>query len=108
MSEEIKYPSLFEQGKNLAKYSWDLIKHIHQNQIEYLIVPDHILEERMEICKGCDKFDALQKRCSECGCYIPAKARVSVDGCPLNKWTMMSPEWWEEKFANIQKEMTST
>ena len=40
----------------------------------------------------------------ECGCYIPAKAKMIIDSCPLNKWEDMSGEW-ENKFETIMKEV---
>jgi hypothetical protein len=100
MSEEQDYPSLIDQGKNLAKFSWDLIKYIQTNQNGILFVTDEVYKERMTICKGCDKYDELENRCKECGCYVPGKAKIILDSCPLDKWKSDQSSW-DEKFENI-------
>lgn len=46
-------------------------------------------KERIEICKGCDKFTSYLNKlyqCSECLCVLNIKARMSNQSCPLNKW----------------------
>lgn len=104
MSENQDYPSLLEQGKNLAKFSWDVINYIHKNQGEVLIVSDKVFDERLEICRGCEKYDKYENRCKECGCFIPAKAKIILDSCPLNKWTE-DKEGWDKKFEDITKKL---
>ena len=43
-------------------------------------------EERMEICKSCEFFQAYVKRCSQCGCFMEAKTMFPDSRCPLGKW----------------------
>lgn len=104
MSDKQEYPSLLQQGKNLAKFSKDLIKYIQKNQDKFLFVSDETYRERMTICKGCDKYDEFENRCKECGCFLPPKAKIILDSCPLNKWSADDAAW-EEKFTNIVSEM---
>jgi len=103
MSEENQYPSFTKQAKNLAQFSWNLIQYIHKNQGKPLTVSDEQYHERTTICKSCIKFDDLENKCMECGCYIPAKAKMILDSCPLNKWRDMSGEW-EEVFNKIMED----
>ena len=103
MSEELESPNLVEKGKNLAKFSWDLIKYLGNNQ-ETLFASDEIYAERINICKSCDKYIELENQCAECGCYIPMKAKIILDSCPLEKWTAYS-DGWDEKFNDIMKDM---
>ena len=56
------------------------------------------------ICRSCDSYDELENRCRECGCYVPGKARIILDSCPLNKWGVDSSNW-EQKFSEIEKDM---
>jgi len=107
MSEEKQYPSLVQQGKNLANFTWDLLNYITKNQEKVLFVSDEIYKERTTICKSCNKFDDLENRCMECGCYIPAKAKLILDSCPLEKWGVDSSTW-EERFSNIETDMGLT
>ena len=104
MSENNDYPSLLQQGKNLAKFSWDVINYIHKNQGEFLFVSEDVYKERYSVCRGCEKFDEIENKCKECGCYIPAKARVVLDSCPLGKWTE-DKDSWEEKFNKIAENL---
>ena len=104
MSEEKEYPSLVEQGKNLAKFSWDLINYIHKNQGSSLMVSDETYKERISTCKGCAMYDDLESRCRECGCFVPAKAKIILDSCPLNKWGA-DTSGWEEKFSSMMEEI---
>lgn len=107
MSEEKQYPSLGQQAKNLSQFSWKLIQYIHKNQGQPLTVSDEIYKERTAVCKSCNKFDDLENKCMECGCYIPAKARIILDSCPLNKWRDMSEEW-DEIFDKIVDNVEDT
>ena len=46
-------------------------------------------EERMETCRQCPAFIEASKRCSECGCFMEAKAWIAGNPdmlCPLKKW----------------------
>ena len=49
MSDEKQYPSLGEQAKNLAKFSWDLLNYITVNQEKVLFVSDEVYKERIGI-----------------------------------------------------------
>lgn len=104
MSDDKQYPSLFQQGKNLAGFSWELLKYLSENRDRVLFVSDEVYKERISICRSCDKYDELENRCIECGCYIPGKAKIILDSCPLKKWDADSNSW-EERFSDIQKEL---
>jgi len=104
MSDEKKYPPIGEQAKNLAKFSWDLIQYLNNNNLSPLTVSDKTYKARTTICKSCDKFDDLENRCMECGCYVPAKAKIIIDSCPLNKWEDITDQW-EEMFTDILKDL---
>lgn len=104
MSEEKKYPSLFQQGKNLAGFAWELLNYIENNQHKVLVVSDEVYRERIMTCKSCDMYDELENRCKECGCYVPGKAKIILDSCPLDKWGVDNSDW-EEKFSEIEKNM---
>lgn len=101
---EKKYPSLIEQGKNLSKFMLDVIKHVNKADGKFLLADEKLFNERMEICKKCDKYDSEQQRCFECGCFLGNKARIIIDSCPLGKWTE-SLENWEKAFEEIVTEM---
>ena len=102
MSEELESPNLVEKGKNLAKFSWELISYIQKNYEKTLFASDEIYKERLSICKSCDKYKELENECVECGCYIPTKAKIVLDSCPLEKWTANN-DGWDDKFDDIMK-----
>lgn len=109
--EQKKYPSIGEQVKNLAGFSFKLIKYLQEKgedeENKTLVVSDKVYNERLQICKSCEKFDEEQNRCFECGCYLPVKAKFILDDCPLNKWTFEEKDW-EEAFENILADMEET
>lgn len=45
-------------------------------------------DTRIRICQKCDDKYLIFRRlmCRHCNCYIPAKARVPDEKCPLGKW----------------------
>lgn len=45
-----------------------------------------LIETRLKICDGCDKYIQLTKQCRECGCIMPLKTRLVNASCPLGKW----------------------
>lgn len=46
---------------------------------------EELASQRLAICDSCSK-KTKTNRCSECGCYLPAKTRSLNSNCPLNKW----------------------
>lgn len=47
--------------------------------------------ERIEICKNCDKF--TDNRCSLCGCNMHTKARMKIGYCPLKTEEFPNGKW---------------
>ena len=50
MSDDLQSPNLVEKGKNLAKFSWQLINYIQNNYEKALVVDDEEYKERITIC----------------------------------------------------------
>lgn len=59
-------------------------------------VSEEDLVSRLEICKGCEFWDADgfagTGRCQKCGCSTQAKLRMATSSCPLTppKWGPVS------------------
>ena len=83
--ENKKYPPILEQGKNLLLTIGRIYNTITDKNSD-LVTPRKIYWQRIEICKSCPRCDQTQKRCLECGCFIPMKAKLVVEACPLGKW----------------------
>jgi len=49
-------------------------------------VDDDLYNQRIEICKGCEFFNAESDRCKKCGCFLKIKASWNSEKCPLDKW----------------------
>ena len=45
-----------------------------------------IADQRIEICKACDKYEPKTTQCNECGCFMAAKTLMPFVSCPLDKW----------------------
>lgn len=99
--------SFGEKATNLAKFSWDLIKHIYTTQGQELFVSDEVFDERISTCHSCDKFIKEHEECAECGCFIPNKARIILDSCPLDKWGEIPEEVWQNTLEKIEDNMNS-
>jgi Family of unknown function (DUF6171) len=52
-----------------------------------------IAKERINLCKSCNFYEATFHRCRQCGCFMPAKVRMRLESCPIDKW---KPEPWKE------------
>lgn len=50
-------------------------------------VPDEVYNERLNICRSCDKL--LSGTCILCGCYVELRAAMRVRSCPCvpAKWS---------------------
>ena len=71
---------LFNKAKNLTIST---INHV-SNGLKH--VKEDIKEQRLSICKSCDKFNAENTTCNECGCFLQIKSYWASEKCPLDKW----------------------
>lgn len=91
-----EFPSLVEQGKNLAKSVKDVAKNAIQGKA--IVAPFEVAKKRLKICRECAYYyksasgDERQDRCSACGCMIAVKTNMAPSECPKGKWGK-----WEEK-----------
>lgn len=105
MAEEIDYPSLQEQGKNLARFTFEVLKEAMKGGREKLFVNADVQKKRMDICKECPYFDGSQGRCKHCGCFLMHKVKFSLESCPIDKWHVSDEDWMEEKFNQIAEQV---
>ena len=73
-------PDVFTLAKNFGN---SVANHLADGMRK---VTDEQLNNRIEICKTCDKFDAQEHRCKHCGCFLNIKASWNSEKCPLDKW----------------------
>ena len=72
--------------------SGDMAKGLVQNAGAFLRggkFSKDVYDSRYNTCKNCPSFIEQSKRCSECGCFMKAKAWINQDPdklCPLQKW----------------------
>jgi hypothetical protein len=55
-------------------------------------VAKEIADQRMSICKQCERFFELTSSCKECGCFMVAKVTLALGKCPLDKWLEVKDE----------------
>lgn len=79
-----KYPTKSVMAKNFVQSMEQWVKN------GFKLTPEDKLQERLEICKGCEFWDkeALggTGRCKKCGCSTQAKLRLAHEKCPIDKW----------------------
>lgn len=77
-----KFPSIFQQARNLAKQAWVSGTGVLQGKA-FLTTAEKAYA-RLEICKTCEFFK--DTRCLKCGCFMEKKAHIELASCPVNKW----------------------
>ncbi len=80
------FPSLPEQGKNLAKFTFDVVKNVIDISATPVLASEEKQQERLSLCKKCEYYSVRQNRCKQCGCYLSHKVKFSVSTCPVGKW----------------------
>ena len=84
-----EFPTIKEQGKNLAKFTFEVVKdsvlNIGLTEGE-VFASDELKNERMDICKKCEHYSMRQERCKKCGCWLVHKIKFKVSECPIKKW----------------------
>lgn len=45
---------------------------------------DETYEQRLTICRSCDKLN--EGTCLKCGCYVEIRAYIAKSVCPGKKW----------------------
>jgi hypothetical protein len=46
----------------------------------------YVYKERLAVCKTCDFYAKAAHMCKDCGCFMPAKAKIAKLRCPKDKW----------------------
>jgi len=93
------YPSLTQQAKNLASFATQVVTNKGP-----MFVSDEVKQQRLNICKSCEHYDASQIRCKSCGCFLLQKASFALDSCPLQKWSnMIQQETKQEEPIDLSK-----
>jgi hypothetical protein len=83
-----KFPSPFQQARNLAKEMWKTGKNAARG-LPVLVTAD-LAFERFSTCEACPKFDKASTRCSECGCFMKTKTHLASASCPIGNWSAVT------------------
>lgn len=78
-------PSLPEQGKNLAKFTFEVVQDVVSLNGNPFVEKE-TYKERLKICATCEHFNLNKKRCRKCGCFMESKAKFTISKCPIQKW----------------------
>lgn len=105
MAEEIDYPSLQQQGKNLAKFTFEVLKEAMKGGKEKLFVGADVQKKRLDICKTCTYYDPSQGRCKHCGCFLLQKVKFSLESCPIDKWSVSDEDWLNANFEEVAEKV---
>jgi hypothetical protein len=80
LSTSCSKPSILQMSKNLATST---IKHVSTGMAQ---AEKKEREKRLEICVSCDRYNAEDKTCLECGCYLEIKTKWASEACPIGLW----------------------
>jgi hypothetical protein len=85
-ASESDYPSVARQALNLA----GAVGRVAGAAVtgNAVTVSDQEQDRRLALCRDCERFNAGQGRCRECGCLAKFKAMLKTERCPLTppKW----------------------
>lgn len=82
--EDLSLPSKAKMASSLLRSLKNVGKDVMQGK--QVLANSAIAEKRITICNECPKFIQGQGRCSLCGCYLKAKAKIASEACPIGKW----------------------
>lgn len=54
-------------------------------------VNQEVKQQRLKICESCEHFVKQYSSCTQCGCYMPAKATFAKTSCPVGLWGQGEP-----------------
>ena len=77
---------LFNRAKNLTNST---INHAVNG---FINVNEKVKQERLDICRSCDKFNSQNTTCNECGCFLNIKTSWASEKCPLDKWLALTSD----------------
>ena len=72
-----------EQGKGLAKFTFEVVKNVVTTS-EPMLVNEEQQKERLDVCNDCEYYD--KGRCKQCGCFMKYKTQFYTAKCPIQKW----------------------
>lgn len=78
-----------DKNKNRLIRAATKAKHIVQGNVRAIRrVKCEFTDDRIRTCWECEQIYWLGRSawCKICKCYLPAKARVKEEKCPLGKW----------------------
>ncbi|MEO1428399.1 MAG: DUF6171 family protein [Cyanobacteria bacterium J06633_8] len=78
------YPSNSKMLRNLFSEAYKTAKQGLCG--DRVLAPKSKVEERLEICSSCEKYNSEAKRCTLCGCFMLVKANIETSECPDGKW----------------------
>ena len=83
-----QFPSKAQQGKNLAKFTMQVVKDVVVGGIgsDDIFVSSTIQNDRMNVCRGCEYYSKSNNRCRQCGCWLIHKVKFKTSTCPIAKW----------------------
>jgi hypothetical protein len=71
---------LFTFSRALARVCWALVT------FQPVFVSPKVATERLATCIECEHFDAVDRKCSVCKCYVDAKTLLATESCPEKRW----------------------
>lgn len=85
-------PSLAEQARHAARAAGRAS--VAALTRRPLRVPEPVRAARLAACRACDRYRPSDDRCGGaggCGCFVPIKAHLATEKCPLARWPAADP-----------------
>ena len=79
-----EFPSFQEQIQNFVEATTKATQEALSGG--NVFVSPEIQRQRLLVCSVCEYLDRPSARCTECGCFVQIKSKVSTEECPMGKW----------------------
>lgn len=89
---------------DLKDYIFQFLKKYIELDYSYN-VDSEVFQERYDICKTCEHFNAEKVKCKECGCHLPSKLLEAFEDCPIGKWDIDEKSFKKKHFNEILTSM---
>lgn len=74
----------FPDPLRFAASMWRWLGWVLRGRTPFVSPP--VFRARLNRCKRCRQFDYVFNQCNACTCYVPGKAMLPTETCPLGFW----------------------
>lgn len=55
---------------------------------EAVLLDQKSVDRRLAACAKCPHYAAEDEQCLKCACFVPIKAQLATEKCPVGRWSV--------------------